>query len=283
MCTNDFNTTTLQANEIPVLLFDFTGCLSDDETPIRGNIDRLALQMGFEINDNNRDEIWSEWYGRGNKYIYEWLTEKGNNPESIPTFEDFQTKFEKSYEDIIKNGELKLRDGMADMLTAAAYRNWPRAIVTNDEPGLLAMKLRCFGFTVSDDLSDPLAFQFITGLDELKQAGLTKKPAPDAYVHTAKQFIDKNTSGKKLVFIALEDSGTGLTAASAAMQIINEFYKNSFLARFIGTIHTPYTPQDPRSDLAGVMRMEANETPLGVLRRMLNIKSADFLMKPIRD
>lgn len=270
----DFSQACLLNDELPVFLYDFTGCLSDDETPIRDNIETLARRMGFIIDRDNRQGIWADWFGRGNQYIYDFLSERALYPQNLPSFGLFQQEFERRYEEDIQNGKLFLREGQADALMGMASVGWPRAIVTNDEPGLLAMKLDRFAFREGTDVYDPTVFQAITGLTELSDAGLPKKPAPDAYVLTAETFIRANTTGKRLVFVALEDSTTGLRAASAAMTIINEKY--SHCARFAGCIHTPYTPADPVSDLPGIVRMMPDEKPWNVVQKMLGFASRDM-------
>ncbi|MDJ0827423.1 MAG: HAD family hydrolase [Rhodobacter sp.] len=186
---------------LEALIFDVDGTLAETE-----ELHRRAFNETFA--DHGLGWHWSrDDYRRllqttgGKERIARYLQKLGKDAGAvdIPALHRAKTK---RYTDLMVQGEIALRDGIAPLIDEAHTAGVTVAIATTtSRPNVDALCLAAFGCAAPD------LFGVIACGDEVR----AKKPAPDVYV-LALERLGLSASNA----IALEDSANGLMSARGA-------------------------------------------------------------------
>lgn len=178
---------TLQA-----VLFDMDGLLLDTERLARDIWYAVAREQGYELTD----AIYLPILGTnvaGTKRII-----KNAFGETTPV-DAMHLEKHRRLEDAIHAGQVPVKPGVVELLDALATRGIRTAVATSTGHALARLKLQATGLLPR--------FEALAGGDEVAHG----KPAPDVYLLAAQRLgVDPARC------LALEDSGNGVRAASAA-------------------------------------------------------------------
>jgi len=181
-------------------LFDFDGVIVDSEPVHFRTFMEFVRPLGIEV-DKNR--WYSEFAGTGSKNIFTVLLgEAGITDEK--TIDEYVEKRKKVYRELVKNGEVKTKQGLNEILELAEKKGIRKAIVSGGHRENIITALSVLG------LED--RFEFILGSRDYER----RKPYPDAFLKAAEKL---NVPPENC--IVFEDSFSGFTAAkNAGMKII---------------------------------------------------------------
>ena len=187
---------------LQALLWDVDGTLAETERDgHRRAFNRAFADAGIPLH-------WDrELYGEllqvtgGRERITAGLTQLRGEAPAADEVEALQRAKQQHYAALVEAGELSLRPGVAEMITAAAGAGLRQAIVTTSgRPAVEALARRCLG-----DLAE--AFELWVCGDDVQR----KKPDPEGY-RQALERLDLPAAAA----VAIEDSGNGLQAAVGA-------------------------------------------------------------------
>jgi HAD superfamily hydrolase (TIGR01509 family) len=173
------------------VLFDMDGLLIDSERIAQEVTRTTSLWLGIALPNH----VALRMIGLGRDSLEHMLAaELGTD---FP-FESFQTEWETRYHERIARG-VPVKPGVTEALTALAAAGLPCAVATSTHTHFARYKLEQAGLLRH--------FSAVVGRDAVPHG----KPAPDLYLHAAKQLgIPANLCW------AFEDSLPGLTAAVAS-------------------------------------------------------------------
>lgn len=193
-------------SKLQAIIFDVDGTLADTER--LGH--RVAFNLAFA--DKGLDWHWDEGlYAKllavtGGKeriqfYLKEYLTEFPT--ENLEKFVvELHAKKTEFYVDLVRQGNLPLRDGARELIESARENNIRIAIATTTTPANVAALLES-----QLGVKSMGWFEVIAAGDVVKN----KKPAPDIFLYA----LDKMGLDAKNC-VALEDSRNGLLSATGA-------------------------------------------------------------------
>ena len=173
------------------VLFDMDGLLIDSERIAQDVTREAALHLGLAL----PDPIALRMIGLGRDALERMLVAE-LGPDFF--FERFQTEWELRYYERITRG-VPVKAGVAEALAALTAAGLPCAVATSTHTDFARYKLEQAGLLTH--------FALVVGRDAVPHG----KPAPDLYLHAAKQL---GVSAHRCW--AFEDSLPGLTAAAAS-------------------------------------------------------------------
>ena len=173
------------------VLFDMDGVLIDSERMAQEVVGEVSLHLGVAL----PEPIALRMIGLSRDALQRMLVAELG--VQFP-FEQFQTEWELRYHQRIAQG-VPIKPGATEALTALAAAGVPCAVATSTSTRLARYKLAQTGLLAR--------FTVVVGRDAVPHG----KPAPDLYLHAAKQLgVPANLCW------AFEDSLPGLTAAAAS-------------------------------------------------------------------
>ena len=170
------------------VLFDMDGLLIDSERIAQEVTREASLHLGLAL----PEPISMRMIGLGRDALERMLVAELSADFS---FEQFQTEWELRYHERIAKG-VPIKAGVAEALAALAAAGLPCAVATSTHTHFARYKLEQAGLLAH--------FAVIVGRDAVPHG----KPAPDLYLHAAKQL---GVTARQCW--AFEDSLPGLTAA----------------------------------------------------------------------
>ena len=173
------------------VLFDMDGLLIDSERIAQEVTREASLHLGLAL----PEPLAMRMIGLGRDALERMLAAEMGGDFA---FERFQTEWESRYYERIAQG-VPIKAGVAEALAALAAAGLPCAVATSTHTDFARYKLEQAGLLAH--------FSVVVGRDAVPHG----KPAPDLYLHAAKQLgIAANRCW------AFEDSLPGLTAAVAS-------------------------------------------------------------------
>jgi HAD superfamily hydrolase (TIGR01509 family) len=173
------------------VLFDMDGLLIDSERIAQEVTREASLHLGLAL----PEPLALRMIGLGRDALERMLAAELGGDFA---FERFQTEWELRYHERIAQG-VPIKAGVAEALAALAAAGLPCAVATSTYTDFARYKLEQAGLLAR--------FSVVVGRDAVPHG----KPAPDLYLHAAKQLgIPANRCW------AFEDSLPGLTAAVAS-------------------------------------------------------------------
>ncbi len=185
---------------IKAVLFDFDGVVVDSEPVHFRTFMEFVNPLGIKVSE---ERWYREFAGTGSKNIFTVLLgEAGISDEK--TIDDYVEKRKNVYGELVKNGEVKKKKGIAEFLETLRKKNIKTAVVSGGHPENIMAALSVIGLRGY--------FDAVLGSGDYKR----RKPHPDAFV-TAAEKLDVNTEE----CVVIEDSVSGFEAAkSAGMKIV---------------------------------------------------------------
>jgi HAD superfamily hydrolase (TIGR01509 family) len=187
---------------LQALLWDVDGTLA--ETELDGH--RLAFNLAFA--DEGLPWRWDEAtylqllaVSGGRERLRAFLSEQEGRPADAERIERLQSRKQAHYSQLLGAGAVALREGVQQLIEAAAAAGLRQGIVTTSSRQAVEALLA----TAPARLAEALPF-WICGEDVAR-----KKPDPQAY-HLAQQHLGLPAA----TILVIEDSRNGLRAASAA-------------------------------------------------------------------
>jgi len=173
------------------VIFDMDGLLIDSERLARASTLAVSEQLGHPIPET----VAMRMIGLGNDALERMLRDELGAKFPLT---QFRNTWNEHYGALVAQG-VPVKAGVLEALTALAAANVPCAVATSTQTRLAHHKLEKAGLLHH--------FSFVVGRDAVVHG----KPAPDLYLHAAKQLGHRAER-----CWAFEDSLPGLTAAAAS-------------------------------------------------------------------
>src|SRR4051794_38776100 len=185
------------SNVVKAVVFDMDGLLLDTERLAKTAWMDAAAHHGHPLDET----IYSGMIGRSGDGARHHLRQHGWSGDAIARVEATAWK---AYVESLDRGEVACKTGVFELLDYLDANGIPPAVATSTRTALAERSLERVGLRHR--------FRMIVGGDQVSQG----KPAPDIYLRTATTLACAPDA-----CVALEDSGPGLRAASAAgMRVI---------------------------------------------------------------
>jgi HAD superfamily hydrolase (TIGR01509 family) len=185
---------------IKAVLFDFDGVVVDSEPVHYKTFMQFTKPLGIEVDEKR---WYSEFAGTGSKNIFTVLLgEAGITDEK--TIDEYVDKRKRVYGELIKKGEVKMKEGIENFLKLLRRNGIKTGIVSGGHKENI--------FTALSVLGLEKYFDMVVGSRDYKR----RKPHPDAFTTAA-----ENLGVNPEECLAIEDSVSGFRAArDAGMKII---------------------------------------------------------------
>jgi len=177
---------------LAAVVFDFDGVILDSETAEFESHRRIYEQFGVALTPE-------EWCGQIGLWVegeQRWCTRLRTLRQDAPDFETFKAEQHRLFREIVPGEPMRGIRDLLDALTAAAV---PTAVASTSTARWVVPAIERLG------LRD--RFRTIVTAEDVKRL----KPAPDVYLEAARRLAANPRRS-----VAIEDSGPGVAAASAA-------------------------------------------------------------------
>lgn len=199
--------------DLKALLIDVDGTAVNCEPRNRSVIEDIAMAAGFEIQPHH----WERFAGTSHDYIWQHLSgEIADFPEGRPSFKDtfpnaseFELACEAGYKKRME--EIEVNPKVLKIVRDFLSQSKPVIAVSNTNTAAITRALKHTKYPVSE-------FVALCGRDQVVEAGLKPKPAPDPYQHALEKInLSLETAGAARITpqdcLVLEDSKTGVRSA----------------------------------------------------------------------
>ena len=186
------------------LIFDVDGTLAETEEAHRAAFNSTFKKWGLNWNWSVEDYriLLKTTGGKERMRAYQSTLPQGERRLSDGEIAKLHVEKTAAYGAILASGQLELRAGVADLITAARARGLKVAVATTtNTPNVEALCLCCWGKPALE------VFDTVSAGDMVKQ----KKPAPDVFLLALKQLGLPAEN-----CIAFEDSRNGVLSALGA-------------------------------------------------------------------